>query len=358
MTLNDMIEQLPQFPPDYSFGEDIDQAHQSLFSIPYPEGVEESLRAWASRFQPCVFGKLASKQLKKLDYHLTIVDVKQLEGDVFQLFEYLQKERRCFKDRALKGEVSAHLIYFIHEKLAFAKPSSALVSIQQQFAALIYPEALPIQCDMIYTEAVPLLHQSGQFHVYKGGINVFYTGAHLTHNHDRRVPGGILFSVNAPGHYLQCGLMKGLFKEIYDGLMMIKKLSIQSIGAGGTAHPKKHSTTWHSETPKDRFGCPFHGNVQQSAYYSGYYHTDVLIPSQITKHAKVLLTKNVQDPIQFDWNVLFYISLEEFTPDHVYYGEFIGMPIEEEALYHNPFFPRRPNEGPLETMKEEKSCHS
>ena len=53
------------------------------------------------------------------------------------------------------------------------------------------------------------------------------------------------------------------------------------------------------------------------------------------------------DTMIFDWNVLFYVSMEEFATDSPYYGEFIGIPVTEDAIYFNPFAPRAPNHGPL-----------
>ena len=36
----------------------------------------------------------------------------------------------------------------------------------------------------------------------------------------------------------------------------------------------------------------------------------------------------------FNWNVLFYVSLEEFPIDDPYYGEFIGIPVDDLSLIH------------------------
>ncbi len=36
----------------------------------------------------------------------------------------------------------------------------------------------------------------------------FYSSAHRTRNHDRRIPGGILISVNAPGHFMRLAIEK------------------------------------------------------------------------------------------------------------------------------------------------------
>jgi hypothetical protein len=74
-------------------------------------------------------------------------------------------------------------------------------------------ENAPLQPDTIYTEAIPL-RRDGGFGVFKGGINVFYSGAHRTLNHDRRVPGGILISVNSPGHLANSLVSRGMVSSI------------------------------------------------------------------------------------------------------------------------------------------------
>ncbi|PID50045.1 MAG: EamA family transporter [Proteobacteria bacterium] len=49
------------------------------------------------------------------------------------------------------------------------------------------------------------------------------------------------------------------------------------------------------------------------------------------------------DSLIFGWNVLFYVTIEEFTHNHPYYGEFLGVEITEESIFFNPF--------PRESMK-------
>ncbi len=122
--------------------------------------------------QPCVFGKLASKKIKGLDFHLSIVNSPQLYNDDGHLFDFLRNERVRFKERARRGEVSAHLIYFIHPQLAFARPSEELMDIQKYICSLHMPECYPIKEDVIYTESVPFQDKDG-LKIYKAGVNVF-----------------------------------------------------------------------------------------------------------------------------------------------------------------------------------------
>ncbi|MGN9541706.1 hypothetical protein ACTMQO_16670 [Escherichia coli] len=49
----------------------------------------------------------------------------------------------------------------------------------------------------------------------------------------------------------------------------------------------------------------------------------------------------------FNWNVLFYVSLEEFPIDDPYYGEFIGIPVDDASMFFNSFNQRKFENKPL-----------
>ncbi|EJZ6595141.1 hypothetical protein OIK79_005165 [Salmonella enterica] len=344
LTLQQHITNLPQLPADYSFGKDIEDVHSFIFNESDKHRIEQILRKWASAKQPCVFGKLACKQIKGLDFHLSIINDTELYCDDNKLFDFLRNERIVFKERALRGEVSAHLIYFVHPLLAFAKPSKELVDIQKYICSLHMPECYPIKEDVIYTESIPLKERGG-IKIYKAGVNIFYSSAHGTRNHDRRIPGGLLISVNSPGHFMRLAIERGIYDNQNQALADILNMTIQSVGKGGYSHPKSVSTTWHHTTKMDRFGCPAH--TVNSAYYSGFYHTDVLIPGLLTQDSRILHEINNNDPMIFNWNVLFYVSLEDFPANDPYYGEFLGIPVDEDAVFFNPFQPRKFENKPI-----------
>lgn len=344
LSLQQRIDNLPQLESNHSFGKDIDEINKFIFSECNENNIESIIRKWASVKQPCVFGKLACKKIKGLDFHLSIINDSELFSNDIKLFNYLRTERLNFKDRALRGEVSAHLIYFIHPGLAFARPGKEFMECQKYICSLHMPECYPIREDIIYTESIPLRDKYG-IKVYKAGINVFYSSAHGTRNHDRRVPGGFLISVNAPGHFMRLAMEKGIYRTEEQALVDIRNMAVQSVGQGGYSHPSRFSTTWHSEHKMDRYGCPL--NSVESAYYSGFYHTDVLIPSMLTCDGRSLTKIDSNDSMIFNWNVLFYVSLENFTCDNPYYGEFLGIPVEDEAKYFNSFAPRKYENKPL-----------
>ncbi|MGS3064383.1 hypothetical protein AB2882_24695, partial [Escherichia coli] len=80
--------------------------------------------------------------------------------------------------------------------------------------------------------SVPFQDKDG-LKIYKAGVNVFYSSAHRTRNHDRRIPGGILISVNAPGHFMRLAIEKGFYKDQEQALADIRNMTIQSVGKGG-----------------------------------------------------------------------------------------------------------------------------
>ncbi|WP_418508345.1 hypothetical protein [Escherichia coli] len=172
MNLQQRINKLPQLSSSSS-GKDIDNIHSFIFNETSKDKIEDLLRKWVSGNQPCVFGKLASKKIKGLDFHLSIVNSPQLYNDDGHLFDFLRNERVRFNTQE-RGEVSAHLIYFIlfHPQLAFARPSEELVDIQKYIVALHMPECYPIKEDVIYTESVQFRIKMG-LRIYKAGVNVF-----------------------------------------------------------------------------------------------------------------------------------------------------------------------------------------
>ncbi len=86
---------------------------------------------------------------------------------------------------------------------------------------------------MIYTEAIPLRGCDGVLRLFKASVQLFHTGAHLRRHHDRRIPGGAMISVTAPGHYANSLVTQGLYTDLTESTQMVRRLAARSIGAGG-----------------------------------------------------------------------------------------------------------------------------
>lgn len=345
--LSDLILDLPQHSSTASFGNDIDAANSVLLSHGVPEDDKRQvLRSWIGRWQPCLFGRLAAHRSRNLDFDLCWVHEWELDRGREYVMAKIQVARRKWKDRAEVGLSSGFLIMFNSRSLAHASPSDDLVRVCCEFANLYLVEHAPIVPDVIYTEAVPLRRSDGVLTLFKAGCNIFYGSAHLTRNHDRRVPGGLLFSMNSPGHYANSLVLRGAAESLHDAVSVVQETAFRSVGNGGIGAESARTTSWHNRCP-DRMG-PWPSSKKRPSYipsdfdgarYSAMYHTDVLVPTEVTVDNRTLEgVAAMVDP----WShlIIDYITEIELTSDHVNYGLFHGHPIEDCGKYHNPWQPR------------------
>lgn len=353
-SLWDIIDSLETYPDDFSFGKDIDDAQQTLFA----QGVSESecceaFLKWASRHQPCLFGRLGAKESKGVAYDICWLSSRDIEAGDAHVSLKIQAARRVWKDRAAEGLASGFLIMFEHWRLARAKPSPRLLEACQRASELYIVEHAPLQRDTIYTEAIPF-KRDGAYGVFKAGINVFYPGAHRTLNHDRRVPGGLLISVNSPGHLANSLVLRGIQPSLHEAVQWIYDIAMFSVGNGGIGHKGTPSNSWHNTTTDQEAlakRCPL---SHRPAYipesysgrvYSATYHTDVLLPTDVTINGET--DPDFKKHEIWPWLVIDYISESEMSSDHINYGLFHPHPILPEAKYHNPWAPRIAHNSPL-----------
>jgi hypothetical protein len=350
LPLKAMIDDLETYDPSFSFGSDIDKVHEVLFgSTTDIDHKHEVLRNWLARHQPCLFGRLAAKGLRGINFDVCWIDESDLNAGDAGITAKIQRARREWKDRAAAGLSHGFLVMFNLKQLAYAKPGEKLVDVCRRISNLYLIEGAPVALDTIYTEAMPLKRPDGWF-LFKAGTNVFYTGAHRTLNHDRRVPGGVLISVNSPGHLANSLVLRGLAPTFETAVDTMLDLALRSIGNGGIGHDRASTTSWHNESaPKNR--CPIHrsDNADQRSnavrHYSAMYHSDVLVPAAVTRDPSL-------DPLAeraeiWPWLIIDYINTSSYPATHVNYALFRGHPIPEEAKYFNPWPPRLAENHPL-----------
>jgi hypothetical protein len=345
-SLGELLDAAEKFDLSTSFGEDIDQAQRLMFTRGKSlEEVQETFLKWISRYQPCLFARLGARHLKGVEYDIcwiTAADIGRGDGWVSRK---IQAARRSWKDRTAEGLASGFLIMFHDARLAWARPGRGLLEISKRLVDLYLVENAPISCDTIYTEALP--YRNGDtYGVFKGGVNLLYAGAHRTLNHDRRVPGGALISVNSPGHLAAAMTAKGIFPGMSEAVQWIYDTAMASVGNGGVGCPHTRSTTWHNiesdDTGTDRPRVsrrPVHIPEGYSGRrYSAPYHSDVLLPSRVMESEAL-----DPDPMNGEvWTQLIidYISEIDVPTNALNYGLFHPHPIAKEARYHNPWPPR------------------
>ena len=101
------------------------------------------------------------------------------------------------------------LFLFCFLKIFFTTQEGCVMGLSD----LIFHEYAPVSTDVIYTEAAPLV-LNGKLLLYKAGVNFFHTTAHNTANHDRRIPGGAVISINSVGHYANNLIRAGLVSDL------------------------------------------------------------------------------------------------------------------------------------------------
>jgi hypothetical protein len=351
ISLCTLLEELPQYPENHDFGLDINKANQILLSEEFDISEKvQCLFDWFGRNQPCLFGRMSAFDSKGLSVNICWITENEIAlGDLY-LYRKIQAARRAWKDRCEKGESHGFLVFFNSNKLTYAKPSIELLDVCKHVSDLYFVEYAPTEADVIYTEAVPLRNTEGKLSVFKAGANIFYSGSHRTRNHDRRIPGGLMISINSVGHYANSLILRGLTSSLSEAVEYVLNIAWRSIGNGGIGDEKMHSTTWHNhESLRPSSECPMKLRPNYIPIdfsiknYSGLYHTDVLSPISVTVDSMEI---NELDGNYKDFEVWKELGFDYLTEHHFKqwesnYGFFHGHPVCDEAKYHNPWVPVR-----------------
>ncbi len=333
-----------------SLGADIETANAELLDPAIdPEEKKSRFRQWARRHQPCLFGRLGAKGAAGVHYDICWIDRANLCRGRQWVSQMIQQAREDWKQRASRGLSHGFLIMFNAPELAFVQPGTQLMEVCRLLCDLFLVEHAPVALDTIYTESVPFQQANGDIVCLRGGINVFYGTAHRTRNHDRRVPGGILVSVNSPGLLAHSLVLHGHASDLEGALERVRNIAWASIGNGGLSLEKRgaSSCTWHNRDasrPPDQ--CPMKHRPSHvpadfsSDFYSANYHTDVLLPSEVMLDQRQDLPREageVWPKLDFE-----YISTKEIDEDHENHGFVHGLPVEPDMQYRHSWAPRVP----------------
>ncbi|MGV9675702.1 hypothetical protein ACWDSJ_10530 [Nocardia sp. NPDC003482] len=333
------LDRLPSYPAGTSFGGDIDEAHRVLLSGASEERKRAVFLEWVARHQPCVFGRLATKggrAARGLDLTVCWIGDDVLDAGAQAVAERIAADRRAWKLVAAEGLSSAFLVVFNSRRLAWAVPGPELRGVCAELAALYLTECAPIEADVIYTEAIPLRDRRGALRMFKGSVQLFHTGAHLRRHHDRRIPGGVMISVNGPGHYANSPVTQGLCADLAEAAPMVRRLAARSIGAGGLGDDRALSTTWHRE-------CP--GGRDAARWFSAAYHLDVLIQSGVVDDPSLRTGPCPAEQV-WSWLHLDYIDARPTTAADRTHGWFHGIPVSDREIHINPWPPVVPVDAP------------
>jgi hypothetical protein len=347
--LLELLEALDSRCEGVNLGADIESANAELLDPTVdPEEKKMLFRRWARRHQPCFFGRLGAKGSAGVHYDICWIDRANLCRGSEWVSRLIQQARREWKVRAACGLSHGFLIMFNAPELAYAQHGVQLLATCRALCNLYLTEHAPVALDTIYTESVPFQQANGDIVCLRGGINVFYGSAHRTRNHDRRVPGGVLISVNSPGLLAHSLVQQGLAPDLDTALDRVRNLAWASIGNGGASLENRgtRSCSWHNkDANRAPDQCPMkhrpsHVPADFSPdYYSALYHTDVLLPSSVMSDQRHDLPRESGEV----WSQLdfAYISARSLGVEHEDHGFVHGQPVTREMQFRHRWEPRR-----------------
>lgn len=348
-----MLAKLATSSEPVSLGADIDTANVALLDPGV--GVEEKqrrFRQWASRYQPCMFGRLGSKGVAGIRYDICWIDRAALYRGRAHVTHLIQQARLEWKERAALGLSHGFLVMFNAAELAFLPHGAGLLATCRLLCDLFLVEHAPVATDTIYSESLPMHMDDDSVVCLRGGINVFYGSAHRTRNHDRRVPGGIMISVNSPGLFAHSLVKRGLATDLAAALERVRNLAWASIGNGGISRDQHsaQSCSWHNADASRNIGrCPMKHRPPHvpenfsTDRYSALYHTDVLLPSNVMLDPRQDMSRQdmshesgkVWRQLDFE-----YLSALERDTDHENFGFVQGQQVQRETQYQHRWAPR------------------
>jgi hypothetical protein len=333
MQLSEMILSLKfhgkedEFRKKNPFSPDLRGVNEALFDSGYDKGTKVwEYRKWLmdKNNQPCVFGNTSARKGHIFICLLEEQEILRMKKGDEDLKDTIQDHRQVWKRLALDGQRSAFLILLVSRGLAYAEPNEKLKEICRRLVELYLGE--DVKDDSILAREYVYLRlpqQDGKQRTIKFGTlpNVFCAQGDHRWWHDHRTPGGIMITSNALGHliYTETG---GAALEQGTKLKALEKAMLTINNAyGGPSRKAKGKFRHCPATSLASLGQGEQSPLPQTSemrkfspdHYSGYFHTDHLIPSAFFRKER--------DPVKlpsFDNLSFRYIYDETADPkDHV-----------------------------------------
>ena len=316
---------------DVGFSEDLATANDRLFAASEGEAARSAIRDWIALHQPCLFGRMAARA-DLIEF--CILTEADLRGDRTALREKIQGAREEWLALGHEGKKSAFVILVISPLLAQAVPDATVQTIAQELcASYLLRDIAP---DEIYLDEMFLEKPGTKRTTWKwqAGVNYFCAHGDQRWWHDHRIPGGMAFSVNSVGHLVKSGQMSQALKhldealggppesqdnEVVDSLGKALDLAMRTIGLATETVSGKATMLLPlpNPVPPDLPPCPIPlpKLLQGKDYtaYSGWYDTDVTVPSEYFR-PEVERPDNIgAKPLDFTY--LFHDDID--NPDHI-----------------------------------------
>ena len=184
----------------HGFSADIEAAHQALFDPGYSrEYCAQILLEWIrGPKQPCRFAQLAA-ELGKLD--IVLVDEAQMALPDEPLAELIATHRKRWLMRAFTGDSVGLVLLATGPILAYAQPDAALQAVALRLASSYCGRQ--VRADEVVLEDIYYRIDEANAETWRAPLNLFAVQACGRWWHERRIPGGIGFSINSVGHMIR-----------------------------------------------------------------------------------------------------------------------------------------------------------
>lgn len=189
------------------FSADMEKAQRSMFDATSSRAQRaEIVMDWLRDRQPCRFARLAAAQ-GRMDIAILNEHDLGLSNDALAL--KIAGLRSRWLMRAFRGQSLGFMLLATGRDLAYARPDAALRALALRLASCYSGRV--VQVDEVVLD--PVFHETDQAHVdrWQAPLNFFAAQADGRWWHERRIPGGIGFSINSVGHAMRIlGRERGL----------------------------------------------------------------------------------------------------------------------------------------------------
>lgn len=327
------------------FSQDIKEAND-LLHHPYSldQDLDEGMRQWCMKRQPCQFGRLAASKRQIHFCFLREIDLGRGEKGVAAK---VVESKRLWKQRAIIDATPPHgfMLVFASSKVALAAPDDNLRRFSDKILELAGwgPERRgrkignTISSDFLYLKSP----SDGLYYGFQFNVDFFAAAGDGRWWHDHRIPGGIAFTANSTGHMRH-------FKDWYGqpgsdhGEWAVKQAMITIAQAHPTASASVESpqvegrVTWLRDLDADgkpllaQIPCPMVNVPRQLqgkdwTRYEGVLHTDHAVRAEFFADRDEPVTAG--QPYLMDFTYLYDKAQEDFI------NFMAGVRASEEEVY-------------------------
>ena len=318
------------------FSPEVEATNQRLFQSGSKSEIEAETNNWLSKYQPCLFGRIAAKT-GRLSY--CVLTESDLLVDDEHIQDIIQTTRTAWTAAGYSGTKSGFIVFAMSERIATATPGETVKQIALRLCSMyLLQEIVP---DAIFHDEIFLEKEGRSNATWKwlAGVNYFCAQGDKRWWHDHRIPGGIAFSVNSVGHMVKSTILSkgmvelnkalGVSEEGWDttkvdsletalglAMMTIDRAADAISGRATRLLPIARDDN-NEPVAKCPFALPPSVAKRNFSEYAGYYHTDVTVPSEYF-HPRVERPSELHEHV-LDFSYLFHKHID--NPAYLTMGE-------------------------------------